>query len=53
MKEYMLLVRNGGAGKVAFSPEQHLEFEYNTRASIEVRPVKMKEESTNFVYPKE
>lgn len=28
------------------------EFEYGTTASIEVRPVKMKEESTGFVYPK-
>jgi hypothetical protein len=28
------------------------EFEYGTTARIEVRPVKMKEESTDFVYPK-
>ncbi len=28
------------------------EFEYGTSASIEVRPVKMKEVSTGFVYPK-
>ena len=28
------------------------EFEYSTTARIEVRPVKMKEESTGFVYPK-
>lgn len=28
------------------------EFEYVPSASIEVRPVKMKEEKTNFVYPK-
>ncbi|GAC1441206.1 MAG: hypothetical protein NVSMB63_08590 [Sediminibacterium sp.] len=27
------------------------EFAYGTTASIEVRPVKMKEESTGFVYP--
>ena len=27
------------------------EFEYVPSASIEVRPVKMKEEQTNFVYP--
>lgn len=28
------------------------EFEYVPSASIEVRPIKMKEEKTNFVYPK-
>lgn len=28
------------------------EFEYGTAARIEVRPVKMKEESTGYVYPK-
>ncbi len=28
------------------------EFEYGTTASIEVRPIKTKEESTGFVYPK-
>ncbi len=28
------------------------EFEFVPTASIEVRPVKMKEEKTNFVYPK-
>jgi hypothetical protein len=28
------------------------EFEYVPSASIEVRPVKMKEEKTNYVYPK-
>ena len=28
------------------------EFEFVPSASIEVRPVKMKEEQTNFVYPK-
>ena len=28
------------------------EFEYVPSASIEVRPVKMKEEKTNFIYPK-
>ena len=28
------------------------EFEYGTTARIEVRPIKMKEESTSFVYPK-
>jgi hypothetical protein len=27
------------------------EFEYSTTARIEVRPIKMKEESTNYVYP--
>ena len=28
------------------------EFEYGSTARIEVRPVKMKEESTEYVYPK-
>jgi hypothetical protein len=28
------------------------EFEYGTTARIEIRPIKMKEESTGFVYPK-
>ena len=28
------------------------EFEYGTTARIEVRPIKTKEESTSFVYPK-
>ena len=28
------------------------EFEYGTTARIEVRPIKTKEESTGFVYPK-
>jgi hypothetical protein len=32
--------------------KQNPEFEFGTTASIEVRPVKMKEETTNFVYPK-
>jgi hypothetical protein len=27
------------------------EFEYGTTARIEVRPIKMKEQSTGFVYP--
>jgi hypothetical protein len=33
--------------------KQNPEFEYSKTASIEVRPVKVKEESTGFVYPKE
>ena len=28
------------------------EFDYNPNTRIEVRPIKMKEESTNYVYPK-
>jgi hypothetical protein len=28
------------------------EFEYGTTARVEVRPIKMKEESTGYVYPK-
>jgi len=27
------------------------EFEFSTAARIEVRPIKMKEETTGFVYP--
>jgi hypothetical protein len=33
--------------------KENPEFEYSTSAKIEVRPIKMKEESTGFVYPKE
>jgi hypothetical protein len=32
--------------------KENPEFEYVPSASIEVRPIKMKEEQTNFVYPK-
>jgi hypothetical protein len=32
--------------------KENPEFAYVSSASIEVRPVKMKEEQTNFVYPK-
>ena len=32
--------------------QENPEFEYVPSASIEVRPIKMKEEKTNFVYPK-
>lgn len=32
--------------------KENPEFEYIPSASIEVRPIKMKEEQTNFVYPK-
>ncbi|MBI1781843.1 MAG: hypothetical protein HYR66_10805 [Sphingobacteriales bacterium] len=32
--------------------KENPEFAYVSTASIEVRPVKMKEEQTNFVYPK-
>jgi hypothetical protein len=32
--------------------KENPEFEYVPSATIEVRPVKMKEEKTNFVYPK-
>lgn len=31
--------------------KENPEFEYVSSASIEVRPIKMKEEQTNFVYP--
>jgi hypothetical protein len=31
--------------------KENPEFEYVSSASIEIRPIKMKEESTNFVYP--
>lgn len=32
--------------------KENPEFEFVSSASIEVRPIKMKEEQTNFVYPK-
>src|SRR5438128_276643 len=32
--------------------KENPEFEYVPSASIEIRPIKMKEEKTNFVYPK-
>jgi hypothetical protein len=32
--------------------KENPEFDYGTTARIEVRPVKMKEETTSFVYPK-
>jgi hypothetical protein len=32
--------------------KENPEFEYGTTARIEVRPIKTKEESTGFVYPK-
>jgi len=32
--------------------KENPEFEYGSTASIEVRPIKMKESSTGFVYPK-
>jgi hypothetical protein len=31
--------------------KQNPEFEYSTTARVEVRPIKMKEETTGFVYP--
>ena len=31
--------------------KQNPEFEYGTKARVEIRPVKTKEESTKFVYP--
>ena len=33
--------------------KENPEFEYSATARIEVRPIKMKEETTGFVYPKE
>ncbi len=33
--------------------KENPEFEYSASARIEVRPIKMKEETTGFVYPKE
>jgi hypothetical protein len=32
--------------------KENPEFEYSTTARIEVRPIKVKEETTNYVYPK-
>jgi hypothetical protein len=33
--------------------KQNPEFEFSTTARVEVRPIKMKEETTGFVYPEE
>ncbi len=35
-----------------FLAKENPEFEYETTARIEVRPIKTKEETTNYVYPK-
>ena len=38
-------------GEAIAMAKENPEFEYVPSASIEVRPIKMKEEQTNFVYP--
>jgi len=46
---YHILAENiDGAISIA---KQNPEFEYSTTARVEVRPIKMKEEKTGFVYP--
>jgi len=35
-----------------FITKRNPEFEFSTSARIEVRPIKTKEETTNFIYPK-
>lgn len=47
---YYHLFANNLEEAVALAKENP-EFEYSTTASIEVRPVKMKEESTGYRYP--
>jgi len=47
---YYHILANDMEEAIAFAKENP-EFEFVPSASIEVRPVKMKEEQTNFVYP--
>lgn len=48
---YHILAENlEAAAEIA---KRNPEFAYSTTARIEVRPVKMKEQTTGFVYPKE
>jgi hypothetical protein len=47
---YYHIKANDMAEAIATAKENP-EFEYVPSASIEVRPIKMKEEQTNFVYP--
>ena len=49
---YYHILANDMDDAIAIAKENP-EFEYGTGASIEVRPVKMKEESNKFTYPKE
>jgi hypothetical protein len=48
MKEFMFYIRNDKDAKKTLTLEQHLAF---ISASIEVRPIKTKENETGFVYP--
>ena len=47
---YYHILANDMEEAISFAKENP-EFEFVPSASIEVRPVKMKEEQTNFVYP--
>jgi hypothetical protein len=44
-------VRAADIGEAISMAKENPEFEYVPSATIEIRPVKMKEEKTNFVYP--
>ena len=44
-------IRASGMKETIAIAKENPEFEYVPSASIEVRPLKMKEEKTNFVYP--
>src|SRR5260221_14575554 len=46
-------IRANDIGEAITLAKENPEFEYSATARIEVRPIKMKEETTGFVYPKE
>ena len=45
-------IKANDMGEAITIAKENPEFEYVPSATIEVRPIKMKEEQTNFVYPK-
>ncbi|MBI1766773.1 MAG: hypothetical protein HYR67_00180 [Bacteroidetes bacterium] len=47
------LIRADNISEAITLAKENPEFEFSASAKIEVRPVKMKEETTGFVYPKE
>ena len=51
MVGYYHILANDMADAIAIA-KGNPEFEYTTTARVEVRPIKMKEESIDFVYPK-
>ncbi len=44
-------IRAGDIEEAIQIAQRNPEFEFSTTARVEVRPIKMKEESTQFVYP--